>query len=496
VYEIRTGGYSRGFTQIPEHLFIEYLPFIQTRTSKEPGIRPSRFQNTIFSYHSGENPDIEDCINSKLESCIESQKLILGDPGLVLHIQQELLTGAQGMFLWVRLQVESLCRMKTDASIRAALKNLLKSLSETFNRIISLTTENGDQVLQRRIFDYILAAYRPLTLGELEEALSVVLGDTVWDSTKLINDIYAALGSCGCLITIDEEDFTVRFIHHSVKQYLKESGNIPFPIRTVLYWRKSPIRTIQVAKTTMADTIITYLSYDVFEKQVFDKHVVKISMKEMKVRETPSIIVATALESSSVRRDIALRLLKSKMNPSVDIARTILETGRPRLNEEARDFQFFRYMTEYWPQYLVHYSQSIPENQTLLFKRFKNQRLNLLALNEETGSSFLVETILWGQTELFKLFLEDSLFDINSPVPCRGPTCNLPGYELDKRHSLVQHTALEWAIEYDKHEIVTTILLRRSISGSTTCVQSFSLPTKLGLQWFSNSSGLRIFIKY
>jgi hypothetical protein len=59
----------------------------------------------------------------------------------------------------------------------------------------------------------------------LREALSVVPGDTLWTPSRLLNDVYLVLACCGCLLTVDEEEVTVRFIHHSVKQFLLTRSN-------------------------------------------------------------------------------------------------------------------------------------------------------------------------------------------------------------------------------------------------------------------------------
>ena len=68
-----------------------------------------------------DNPDIEAFIKAELENCLESKKLVIGNPTLILEIRDALLERSQGMFLWVALQIISLCAMKTDEGIRQAL---------------------------------------------------------------------------------------------------------------------------------------------------------------------------------------------------------------------------------------------------------------------------------------------------------------------------------------------------------------------------------------
>lgn len=71
-----------------------------------------------------------------------------------------------------------------------------------------------------RVFQLVVAAFRPLTVDELQEALSVFPGNTTWNPAHSLNDIYSALACCGSLVSIDEEALTVKLVHHSVKQFL------------------------------------------------------------------------------------------------------------------------------------------------------------------------------------------------------------------------------------------------------------------------------------
>ncbi|KAF2793318.1 hypothetical protein K505DRAFT_277134, partial [Melanomma pulvis-pyrius CBS 109.77] len=211
---------------------------------------PARFVAARITSIPDDNPDIEAFIEAELAYCLESRKLVIGDPTLILEIQDALLEGSKGMFLWVALQIQSLCAMETDQSIRDALVDLPKDLSETFSRILR-RSEGSGRPYQRRILQLVSVAYQPLTRDELREALSVVPGDTVWNPSRLLNDVYSTLASCGSLLVVDEEDSTIRFVHHSVKQFLlgesQDSSSTAF--------------TIDSAQWAMADIISTYLSY-------------------------------------------------------------------------------------------------------------------------------------------------------------------------------------------------------------------------------------------
>src|ERR1700733_3582501 len=254
-----------------------------------------------------DNPDIERFISTELESCIQSGKLAIGNPALILEIQDALLEKAQGMFLWVALQIESLCAEKTYEAIRQTLSDLPKDLPETFSRILRRSEKLG-KPYQRRILELVTAAYRPLTTEEIREALSVVPGDTTWNPARLLNDVYSTLACCGSLITVDEEELTIRLVHHSVRQFLlsrfKNSTDITF--------------TIGSANRKMADIIITYLSYGIFETQLST-----VVVPQIMTGSAPSRIIRSTIDSSSNVRSLALKLLKSRKQPNYDISKVL-----------------------------------------------------------------------------------------------------------------------------------------------------------------------------
>jgi hypothetical protein len=55
--------------------------------------------------------------------------------------------------------------MQTDDAIRKALDDLLKDLPETFSRILQIPRDG--KTYQRRILEFVTAAFRPLITEEL-----------------------------------------------------------------------------------------------------------------------------------------------------------------------------------------------------------------------------------------------------------------------------------------------------------------------------------------
>lgn len=298
-----------------------------------------------------ENPDIETFIETQLGYCLESQRLILGDPAIILNIQDALLAGSQGMFLWVALQIQTLCELGTDQAIKDALSDLPKDLPETFSRILHKSARSG-RSYQKRILQLVAAAFRPLKADELREALSVVPGDTVWTPSRILNNVRSALASCGCLLTVDEEETTVHFVHHSVKQFLladsNDSNNLAF--------------SVEEAQRTMADIIVTYLSYGVFGTEIS-----KTRVRPVMVQSAPSRIVRTATASSSTIQAVALRLLKSRKQPAFDMSNVLAE-ARKSFQSKMEDFCFYSYGEAYWLHHIIHVSGQLKAIQNLSVK--------------------------------------------------------------------------------------------------------------------------------
>ncbi|KAB5525721.1 NACHT domain protein [Coniochaeta sp. 2T2.1] len=299
-----------------------------------------------------ENPEIKRFIDAELYDRVESGKLVLGDPQLSLETADALLAGAQGMFLWVALQIEALCAETTDAGIRHALAELPTTLNETFSRILKRANihETG-RSYQTQTFELVIAAHRPLTTDELREALSVIPGDDTWDPAQQLNNVYGALASCGSLIMVDEENLTVRLIHHSVKQFLFTTRR---PTQDQSYFAD--------AKRRMCATVLTYLNYGVFDTQLSTTVVPAIP-----VHGTPYKIIRS-MDNASTSRTLALKLLRARRHSSVDIGKVVSEAMKRHGGPVHETFKFYAYAKKYWLKHVWHMTEDRSSTYKLLLK--------------------------------------------------------------------------------------------------------------------------------
>ncbi|OAF60108.1 hypothetical protein VC83_03189 [Pseudogymnoascus destructans] len=299
---------------------------------------------------------------AELENHIESKRLVIGNPSLILEIQDFLLEQSHGMFLWVALQIISLCDMKTDDAIRQALTDLPKDLSETFSRILR-KAEGSGKTYQRRILELVTIAHRPLTAEELRDALSVDPGDAVWNWSRSLNNVNSILACCGSLLTLDEEEKTIRLVHHSVKQFLlsefEDSATIAI--------------TIDGANKTMAGIIVTCLNYSVFATQLSTT-----VFPQIMTASAPSQIIRSMPDLSSTVQSLALKLLKSRKKPDLDIGKTLAETSKLFSSRPMDEFQIYSYAKLYWLQHIFFISEKEPVMYDLLRRLFKGNAINMI----------------------------------------------------------------------------------------------------------------------
>ena len=209
-----------------------------------------------------------------------------------------------------------------------------------------------------RIFQILTAAQRPLTTEELRHAASVIPGMVAWDPKNLINDITKAIDACGSLLIVDEEESTVQFAHHSVKQHLLSSPTASSVGEFHVNLKEADVR--------LGEICVTYLSLDVFSLQVQKPH----RNLQIEPINIPSAISPSSSTHSKLINRAAIRLLKARRRPSKTnfdfqyhvqkAANTTHESG----GEQA--FTFLSYARDYWLHHSRNFEKaSVSEEKTL-----------------------------------------------------------------------------------------------------------------------------------
>ncbi|KAF8538664.1 ankyrin repeat-containing domain protein [Trichophaea hybrida] len=204
-----------------------------------------------------------------------NEKLTSSDTGLRQQILSLLTSKAQGMFLWIRLEMNRLKDWQNASQLHMTLADMpngLHLLEQTFRR--SLLTISGSSDIQQReraldILRWTMFAIRPLTVRELVECLAITKDTTefpVEELPSVIDQKYLSseiLPLCGSLVVIKRpnegengpEDFassTIHLAHFSVKEFLLKSEHTIDP--TFSFFRDS-----RRNHARLADICLTYL---------------------------------------------------------------------------------------------------------------------------------------------------------------------------------------------------------------------------------------------
>ena len=160
----------------------------------------------------------------------KSQERCITENEELLDSIKELLTEkADGMMLWVTLQIEDVWeRCFNDAQIREALASLPKDLDETYRRCISkIQSRKGPYACNyaAAILPWIQSASQSLTMLQLRQALAIDCDDGTLDRER-IPSAQTTLRSCANLIIVDSipgetvlDNAFVHLVHHSFRQF-------------------------------------------------------------------------------------------------------------------------------------------------------------------------------------------------------------------------------------------------------------------------------------
>ena len=164
-------------------------------------------------------------------------------------------------FLLASLHLQSLKDKISIRKIKEALAQLPRgsgsaaskiAYDETMNRIKG--QEKGFCELAIATLSWISLAIRPLSLRELQCALSVEPGDTELDEANFVDE-ETLCSVCVGLILIDRKSQIVRLAHYTTQEYFESQ-------KDVLFLDKQNL---------LATTCLTYLSFDVFSNWQLNK---------------------------------------------------------------------------------------------------------------------------------------------------------------------------------------------------------------------------------
>ena len=260
-------------------------------------------------------------------------------------------------------QIEDICAQHSDDAIRRTIGCLPRDLPATYQRALERVVMNHKAEVARKMFRWVAAAKRPLSLMEIREAIAVEPCQPFSHHDKLVNDVYQLIPWCGNLLVLDEEECLVQFAHHSVKDYLlsgelSQTSSLQFRLR------------LEDVDQYAGEICCTYLNFSDFEREI-------IYLPQVPGGLDPKAIVETSLSanSSPTLTSSLLRLnnLRKPCRATEDSALwrqlhlTSLKVATMSPQNLQTRYYFLAYASEYW---LHHTSKFDQENQCWsLFRR-------------------------------------------------------------------------------------------------------------------------------
>ncbi|GAW23347.1 hypothetical protein ANO14919_129030 [Xylariales sp. No.14919] len=324
--------------------------------------------------------DISSFIEDTVREKIQNDELAIGDPSLEEDIKLALFHGAQGMFLWVTFQIDEICAQHCDEDIRNTLKDLPKSLTELYCRVLQRIKSRGHGKAALKIFPWIVASKQLLSLSQLREAIAIEIGQQYTRPERLYNDIKNISSWCENLVQVDEEYQLVQFAHSTIRKLLIEEALDS----TLAEFRVN----LEEADHDIGEICVTYLNFNDFTttvarraKPILLPSTAQMAQSALGYR-SKSVSMLAKLHPPSASKPVELRPLQNLMENNASVKYQKLVLGYP----------FLEYASTTW---ILH---------TRNFRQEKTKTWRLWGKMVIQGHN--LATVPWG----------DNTFDANGPV--------------------------------------------------------------------------------
>ena len=189
------------------------------------------------------------------------------------------------------------------------------------------------------MFQWVVCSQRPLTIGELEEAISITTDQKSWRSPHFKLDLSKLCRICGNLVKYDKANEIVSLAHHTVLSFLLGCSNTP-RIASFAFQENR-------AEQYLTDTCLTYLSFADFHQAITRTS----DTTHVRALNQPVGLVSGIVPSSI--RSLALLPIRSnrfgRANRHVDLAdvlRSEISAHQPARIDPS--FQLLEYCKTYW----------------------------------------------------------------------------------------------------------------------------------------------------
>ncbi|KAK6543470.1 hypothetical protein TWF694_000216 [Orbilia ellipsospora] len=199
----------------------------------------------------GSKYDLQKYLEANLPSL---QGMLEKESQLWEEIKRKIIGEANGVFLLVRLRLDSFKGFVTKNEVRRALREdskgsrgiYDKTYDEVMDRIKCQREPSPEHAI--RALSWITGAKRQLTISEFQHAFAIQVGQSSLDKDD-IPDLGGLTFACCGLIAVDKQSNIIRLVHYTAQEYLMKEKRLPDMEKMI------------------AENCITYLAYDLFRDQ-------------------------------------------------------------------------------------------------------------------------------------------------------------------------------------------------------------------------------------
>ncbi|KAI4236949.1 MAG: hypothetical protein L6R40_006001 [Gallowayella cf. fulva] len=180
----------------------------------------SEFTNGPFLEISARHDDLAKYIQTRYTTGTRLPALLQQQPSLKEEILKEVIAKANGMFLAVKLHMESLSSKTNIQALKKAMTRLPTTLRQLYDDTLKrINSQNEDEKeIANKALRWIVYAYEPLTVRQLKEALAIDPEADDFDP-EAAPPITLVLHACGGLLVVDDETHVVRLVHYTAQEY-------------------------------------------------------------------------------------------------------------------------------------------------------------------------------------------------------------------------------------------------------------------------------------
>ncbi|KAJ7586734.1 ankyrin repeat-containing domain protein, partial [Mycena floridula] len=186
-------------------------------------------------------------IEQRISSEARLGRLINHDTALQETIVASVTRQVSGMFLLVRLHMDSLTSKHNKKSLLAALSTLPKEIEESYDETLSRIRMQSaeDCALAFRVLSWLTHAQRSLRVRELQHALAVSPETAEMDLEDIV-EVNILTSVCAGLVIVDSSSSVIHLVHSTAQEYFERHRESVF----------------HEAHYHIAATCLTYLSFN------------------------------------------------------------------------------------------------------------------------------------------------------------------------------------------------------------------------------------------